>query len=97
MNIDLIKEKIKNIPSFLKSWVQTFSGSLTVFCLIILTLFPFISQKESFVNYFLRHFTLAMIFSIFAASWDFLTGISGQISFGHSIFFIMDFCSSLVR
>jgi branched-chain amino acid transport system permease protein len=28
-----------------------------------------------------------MIYSIFAASWDLLTGISGQISFGHSIFF----------
>ena len=28
-----------------------------------------------------------MIFAIFAASWDLLTGISGQISFGHSIFF----------
>jgi branched-chain amino acid transport system permease protein len=28
-----------------------------------------------------------MIFSIFAASWDLLTGISGQISFGHAIFF----------
>lgn len=87
MNKDLIKEKIRGIPSFLKSWVKTFSGSLTVFCLIILTIFPFLSQNESFVNYFLRHFTLAMIFSIFAASWDFLTGISGQISFGHSIFF----------
>jgi len=87
MNKELIKEKIRDIPSFLKSWVKTFSGSLTIFCLIILTLFPLLSQNESFVNYFVRHFTLAMIFSIFAASWDFLTGISGQISFGHSIFF----------
>ncbi len=87
MKKGLVKEKIRNIPTYLKSWAKTFSGSLTVFLLIILTLFPFLSQNESFINYFLRHFTLAMIFSIFAASWDFLTGISGQISFGHAIFF----------
>ncbi len=37
--------------------------------------------------YILRIFTLACIFSIFAASWDFLAGYVGQISFGHALFF----------
>ncbi|MHA1992283.1 MAG: branched-chain amino acid ABC transporter permease [Candidatus Hodarchaeales archaeon] len=82
-----INEKFSNIPGFLKSWVTTFSGGLTLFCLIILVILPFLSANQNFIFYFLPHFTLAMIFAIFAASWDLLTGISGQISFGHSIFF----------
>jgi branched-chain amino acid transport system permease protein len=87
MSKEVLKENIKNLPGYLKSWATTFIGSLTLFVLIILVVFPFLSQNQNFVYFFLRHFTLAMIFSIFAASWDFLTGISGQISFGHAIFF----------
>lgn len=79
--------KLNDMTDYVKSWARTFSGSLTIFLLAILTVFPFLSQNVSFQYFFLRHFTLAMIFSIFAASWDFLTGISGQISFGHAIFF----------
>lgn len=82
-----IKEKIDNFPRYFKSWALTFSGGLTLFCLVILTIIPFLSNDASFVNFFLPHFSLAMIFAIFAASWDLLTGISGQISFGHAIFF----------
>ncbi len=90
--------KIYNMTDYIKSWAKTFSGSLTIFLLVILTIFPFLSQNESFIFFFLRHFTLAMIFSIFAASWDFLTGISGQISFGHAIFFGIGgyFCAYLI-
>lgn len=83
----IIKEKVNNFPSYFKSWVKTFTGSLTLFCLLILFVLPFFSRNESFTHVFLRQFSLAMIFSIFAASWDLLTGISGQISFGHAIFF----------
>ena len=80
-------EKLNNVPSYLKSWVTTFNGGLTLFCLIFLSFLPFLSTNLSFLYYFLPHFTLAMIFALFAASWDLLTGISGQISFGHAIFF----------
>ena len=82
-----IKKKINNFPKYLKSWIKTFSGGITLLCLVILTILPFLSTDLSFTKYFLPHFTLAMIFAIFAASWDLLTGISGQISFGHAIFF----------
>ncbi|KKM90784.1 hypothetical protein LCGC14_1235150 [marine sediment metagenome] len=85
--INKIQEKVSNLPRYLKSWVKTFSGSLTLFCLLILTFLPFISKNLNFTHYILRQFTLAMIFSILAASWDFLTGIAGQISFGQAIFF----------
>lgn len=82
-----IQEKVKQFPTYLKSWVKTFLGGLTLFCVISLIALPFLSQNQNFTHVFLRQFTLAMIFSIFAASWDLLTGISGQISFGHAIFF----------
>jgi len=81
------RKKITNVPNYLKSWVKTFKGGLTLFCLLSLLILPFLSQNQNFTHVFLRVFTLAMIYSIFAASWDFLTGISGQISFGHAIFF----------
>ena len=81
------QEKITGVPNYLKSWVKTFTGALTLFVLLSLLILPFLSQNENFTRVFLRQFTLAMIFSIFAASWDLLTGISGQISFGHAIFF----------
>ncbi|TFF63664.1 MAG: branched-chain amino acid ABC transporter permease, partial [Promethearchaeota archaeon] len=55
---------------------------LTILCIILLILTPF-----AFTNrYYLGIFITAMIYSIYAASWDFLTGFLGQASFGHSIF-----------
>jgi len=81
------QEKLTNFPNYLRSWVKTFTGALTLFCLLSLLILPFLSQNLNFTHVFLRQVTLAMIFSIFAASWDLLTGISGQISFGHAIFF----------
>lgn len=37
--------------------------------------------------YLLRVVALASIFAIFAASWDFLSGYSGQVNLGHALFF----------
>ena len=37
--------------------------------------------------YFLRIFTLTSIFAILAASWDLLSGFTGQMNFGHALFF----------
>lgn len=82
-----LQAKLTNFPNYFKSWVKTFTGSLTLFCVLSLFILPFLSQNLNFTHVFLRQVTLAMIFSIFAASWDLLTGISGQISFGHAIFF----------
>ncbi len=79
-----LSQKISGFPSYFKSWVKTFSGGLTLLCLLILIVLPFIVQGR---HTFIRTLSLALIFCIFAASWDFLTGIAGQISFGHAIFF----------
>lgn len=99
LNLKIVKEKVNEFPDYLKSWVKTFTGSLTIFCLLILFVMPFLSANKSFTHVFLRQFSLAMIFAIFAASWDLLTGISGQISFGHAIFFGISgyICAYLIK
>lgn len=50
---------------------------------ISLTLIPLITQQP----HILRILIIAAIFAIYAASWDLLAGYTGQISFGHSLFF----------
>ena len=37
--------------------------------------------------YLIRILSLASIFAIFAASWDLLSGFTGQMNFGHALFF----------
>jgi len=37
--------------------------------------------------YVLRILTMTCIFAIFAASWDLLAGYTGQVNFGHALFF----------
>ncbi|MFX0080677.1 MAG: branched-chain amino acid ABC transporter permease [Candidatus Hodarchaeota archaeon] len=82
--IEKLNRKVSAFPRYFKSWVTTFSGGLTIFCILILIFLPLISQGR---RTFIRTLSLALIFCIFAASWDFITGIAGQISFGHAIFF----------
>ncbi len=78
-----VSEKFRGFPEYLKSWALTFKGGVTIFCLFIFFLVPLLTQNP----YYLEVFVLAMIFTIFAASWDFLAGFTGQVSFGHAIFF----------
>jgi branched-chain amino acid transport system permease protein len=53
-----------------------------LFVLIILGL-PLITQDP----YIIRIIVLTSIFAIFAASWDLLSGFTGQMNFGHALFF----------
>ena len=78
-----IGKKFSEFKTYFISWIRTFRGSLTILCLIILSIVPLFTQN----SYYLGIFVTAMIFSIFAASWDFLAGFTGQVSFGHAIFF----------
>jgi branched-chain amino acid transport system permease protein len=50
---------------------------------VILIGLPLITQDP----YLLRILILASIFAIFAASWDLLSGFTGQMNFGHALFF----------
>lgn len=51
--------------------------------LLLLPLIPAIGSEP----YILRILIVASIFAIFAASWDLLSGFTGQMSFGHALFF----------
>jgi branched-chain amino acid transport system permease protein len=50
---------------------------------LFLLLLPVITEDP----YLLRILTLASIFAILAASWDLLSGFTGQMNFGHALFF----------
>ncbi|MFW9941266.1 MAG: branched-chain amino acid ABC transporter permease [Candidatus Thorarchaeota archaeon] len=82
-----ISKNMSESYRYVRTWVSTFSGSLTLFCLVILTVLPFFSKDLEYTHYFLPQFILAFIFAIFAASWDLITGIAGQINFGQAMFF----------
>jgi len=49
----------------------------------ILLLLPLFTEDP----YLLRILTLTSIFAILAASWDLLSGFTGQMNFGHALFF----------
>lgn len=66
---------------------------LLVFCILVLTLPIFFPDP-----YLLRILTLASIFAIFAASWDLLSGFTGQVNFGHALFFgVSAYCAALLN
>jgi len=50
---------------------------------LLLFIFPLITQEP----YTLRILIFANIFVIFAVSWDFISGYTGQVNFGHALFF----------
>ncbi|RDI94989.1 branched-chain amino acid ABC transporter permease [Meiothermus sp. QL-1] len=50
---------------------------------LFLLLFPLFSQDP----YLLRVLTLTALFALYAASWDLLSGYTGQVSLGHAFFF----------
>jgi len=79
------------IGYYLKKLFKIFKGevlvlpSRVVLLLFIVTLFILpIFVKDP---YMLRILTLTNIFAIFAASWDLLSGFTGQMNFGHALFF----------
>jgi branched-chain amino acid transport system permease protein len=56
---------------------------IAVLFVLLLLLMPLITNDM----YILRIIAIAAIFSIYAASWDLLSGFVGQVSFGHALFF----------
>jgi branched-chain amino acid transport system permease protein len=56
---------------------------LALLFFLILLVIPLISSD----SYLLRTLAFANIYAIFAVSWDLLSGYTGQINFGHALFF----------
>eukprot|EP01022_Parablepharisma_sp_SALTPOND_P003174 TRINITY_DN11264_c0_g1_i1.p1 TRINITY_DN11264_c0_g1~~TRINITY_DN11264_c0_g1_i1.p1 ORF type:complete len:351 (-),score=119.45 TRINITY_DN11264_c0_g1_i1:874-1926(-) len=77
--------------TYLLLWYGWFRGeSLAIPGRVIALLFflalftaPLITQDP----FYLRIITLATIFALFAASWDVLSGFTGQVNLGHALFF----------
>jgi branched-chain amino acid transport system permease protein len=59
------------------------SRTLVLVWAVGLLLLPFVYSDA----YVLRILTMTCIFAIFAASWDMLAGYTGQVNFGHALFF----------
>ncbi len=75
---------VMRIYKLFRGEVLVLPGRIVVvlFCLILLVL-PVITSQP----FTLRVLILAGIFAIFAASWDLLSGFTGQVSLGHALFF----------
>ncbi len=56
---------------------------MAILFFVFLFIFPLIIDNRATVHMM----TLACIFAIFAASWDLLSGYTGQVNFGHALFF----------
>ena len=56
---------------------------ISLIFIILLTVLPSIFPHP----YLIRTLTLALLFALFAASWDFLAGFTGQLNLGHAFFF----------
>lgn len=67
----------------LKTWATSFRGGVILFCVLLVTAVPILLNDDTYYGIFI----IAMIYAIYAASWDLLAGVTGQVSFGHSAFF----------
>ena len=54
---------------------------------VIFFMFLFFIPLTTDSRFIILIFTIASIYAIFAVSWDLLAGYSGQINFGHALFF----------
>jgi len=59
------------------------SRTLVLIWVVALLALPFVYGDA----YVMRILTMTCIFAIFAASWDLLAGYTGQVNFGHALFF----------
>ena len=82
--MDLIRYYIRKSFKLIKTEVFVLPSRMIVllFTLALLAL-PLITDDP----YLLRILILTSIFAIFAASWDLLSGFTGQMNFGHALFF----------
>lgn len=75
---------LRRLYNIIKGEVLVLPSRIVVFLFFFVLLFlPVLTQDP----YLLRILILTSIFAILAASWDLLSGFTGQINFGHALFF----------
>jgi len=82
--MDLILFYLKKLFSILRNEVLVLPSRVVVVLFFLFVLLLPVFTKDP---YLLRIFILTSIFAIFAASWDLLSGFTGQLNFGHALFF----------
>jgi branched-chain amino acid transport system permease protein len=82
--MDLILFYLRKLFTILKNEVLVLPSRVVVVLFFLFLLLLPVFTKDP---YFLRIFTLTSIFAILAASWDLLSGFTGQMNFGHALFF----------
>lgn len=82
--VDLILFYLRRLFIVFKNEVLVLpSRVVTALFFILLLVLPLFTKDP----YLLRIFTLTSIFALLAASWDLLSGFTGQMNFGHALFF----------
>jgi len=82
--MDFILFHLRKLFTIVKNEVLVLPSRVAVIVFVlVLLLLPVVSNDA----YLLRILILTSIFAIFAASWDLLSGYTGQMSFGHALFF----------
>ena len=75
---------LRKLYTVFKGEVLVLPSRVVVLLFFFVLLFlPLVTQDP----YLLRILILTSIFAIFAASWDLLSGFTGQMNFGHALFF----------
>jgi hypothetical protein len=75
---------LRKIYTLFKGEVLILPSRIVVFLFFVVVLsLPVFAQDP----YLLRILILTSIFAILAASWDLLSGFTGQVNFGHALFF----------
>jgi branched-chain amino acid transport system permease protein len=78
--VNLVRGVVKN---FRWSVIPIPGRLMAVIFFVLLFTIGLITQHP----YYIRMFTYVCIYCIFAVSWDLLSGYSGQLNFGHALFF----------
>ena len=82
--MDLIRYYLRKLVTLIKGEVFVLPSRVIVFIFVLtLLVLPLLIPDP----YLLRILILTSIFAILAASWDLLSGFTGQMNFGHALFF----------
>src|SRR5512136_1286121 len=82
--MDLILFYLRKLFTILKNEVLVLPSRVAVVLFFLFLLLLPMFTKDTYI---LRIFTLTSIFALLAASWDLLSGFTGQMNFGHALFF----------
>lgn len=82
--MNLLRYYLRKFFTLFKSEVLVLPSRIVVFLFFLaMLLIPVLVDDP----YLLRILILSSIFAIYAASWDLLSGFTGQVNFGHALFF----------